>query len=58
MRNQLEGPNKEFHFQREMENQIETMLQKGVIRDSNSPWSAPAILVPKKSLDSTPKYRF
>jgi hypothetical protein len=34
------------------------MLNKGVIEESNSPWNAPAILVPKKSLDGKPKYRF
>ena len=34
------------------------MLQQGVIRDSDCPWSAPATLVPKKSLDGKPKYRF
>jgi len=37
---------------------MEKMLDKGVIRSSNSPWLAPAILVPKKSPDGTPKYRF
>jgi hypothetical protein len=41
-----------------MKAQVEDMLRKGVIRESNSPWSAPAILVPKKSLDGKPKYRF
>jgi len=41
-----------------MQTQIENMLDKDVIRPSNSPWSAPAILVPKKSADGTPKYRF
>jgi len=33
----------------EMEQQIQKMLQKGVIRPSTSPWSAPAILVQKKN---------
>jgi hypothetical protein len=34
------------------------MLKKEVIRESNSAWSAPAILVPKKTTDGKPKYRF
>jgi len=41
-----------------MQAQVKNKLDKGVIRPSNSPWSAPAILVPKKSADGTPKYRF
>ena len=42
----------------EIKAQIEDMLRKGVIRESNSPWSAPAILVPKRSPDGNLKFRF
>jgi hypothetical protein len=41
-----------------MEEQVDNMLNRGVIRESTSPWSAPAILVPKKSSDGKQKYRF
>jgi hypothetical protein len=41
-----------------MKAQIEKMLDKGIIRDSCSPWSAPAILLPKKSPNGKPKFRF
>ena len=41
-----------------MKDQIENMLKKEVIRESSSAWSAPAILVPKKTTDGKPKYRF
>ena len=41
-----------------MQTQVENMLDRGVIRESRSPWSAPSILVPKKSLDGKPKFRF
>ena len=41
-----------------MQTQVESMPEKHVIRPSNSPWSASAILVPKKSADGTAKYRF
>jgi hypothetical protein len=47
-----------FALKKEMENQVQEMLKKRVIEESNSPWSALAILVPKKSLDGKPKYRF
>ena len=42
----------------EMQIQVENMLNRGVIRESCSPLSAPAILVPKKSLNGKPKFRF
>jgi hypothetical protein len=42
----------------EMESQVQKMLDKIVIRESNLPWSAPAILVPKKSPDSSKRLRF
>ena len=47
-----------YGLREEMKSQIEKMLDKGVIRESNSPWSAPAILVPKKSADGKPKFIF
>jgi hypothetical protein len=47
-----------FSLKKEMEDQVQDMLNKGVIEKSNSPWNARAILVPKKSMDGKPKYRF
>jgi hypothetical protein len=47
-----------YALREEMEGQVREMLKKGVIEPSSSPWSAPAILVPKKSPDGRPKYRF
>ena len=41
-----------------MKAQEDNMLTKCVIRESFSPWSSPAILVRKKSLDGKPKYRY
>jgi hypothetical protein len=42
----------------EMKSQIEKMLEKGIIRQSISSWSPADILVPKKSPDGRPKFRF
>jgi hypothetical protein len=47
-----------FALRQEMENQVQDMLDKGVIEPSASPWNSPVILVPKKSKDGRPKYRF
>jgi len=47
-----------FALREEMETQVKDMLRKGGIEPSSSPWAAPAILVPKKSTDARPKYRF
>jgi hypothetical protein len=41
----------------EIKAQVENMLSKGVIRESTSPWSAPAI-IPKKSVNGVPKFSF
>jgi hypothetical protein len=42
----------------EMKQQVQKMLDQGVIRESSSPWSAPALLVPKRSSDGKPRFRF
>jgi hypothetical protein len=47
-----------FVLRQEMETQVKDMLKKGVIEPSQSPCGAPALLVPNKSLDGKPKYRF
>ena len=39
-----------YALRHEMQRQVQDMLGKNIIRESQSPWSAPAILVPKKSL--------
>lgn len=47
-----------YALRQEMQDQVQKMLDRGVIRESTSPWAAPSILVPKRSLDGKPKYRF
>jgi hypothetical protein len=42
----------------EMKEQVQKMLDQGVIRESNTPCSAPALLVPKMSRDGKPRFRF
>lgn len=37
------------HYKKEVEEQIQQMLNKGVIQESSSPWMAPAVFVRKKS---------
>ena len=37
------------HYKEEVECQVQQMLQKGVIKESSTPWMAPAVFVRKKS---------
>ena len=37
------------HYRTKVCQQIQTMVDKGIIRHSKSPWMAPAVFVPKKS---------
>ena len=36
------------HFQKEVDKQLKIMLEQGIIKESNSPWVAPAVYVTKK----------
>ena len=40
------------NYRTEVENQIQTMLQEGIIEESSSPWLAPAVFVRKKNGDN------
>ena len=37
------------HYRAEVTQQIQTMLEQGIITHSKSPWMAPTVFVPKKS---------
>ena len=39
------------HYRDEVERQLQDMLKQGIIRESSSPWMAPAVFVLKKSGD-------
>jgi hypothetical protein len=44
-------------LKQEMENQVQDLLDNGMIRGSDSPWTSTAIWAPKKSLDGKQKWR-
>jgi hypothetical protein len=47
------------HHQKALiDNFIEEQLRAGVIVPSESPWASPVVVVPKKSADGKPKFRF
>ena len=35
------------HYREEIDHQIQTMLEQGIIEESSSPWMAPAVFLPK-----------
>jgi len=47
-----------FVLRQVMNKQVQKMLDKGVVSPSHSPWSSPVVLVPKKSENGVPRYRF
>jgi hypothetical protein len=47
-----------FALRQEMNRQVQTMFDKGVIRPSHSPWSSPVVLVKKKIRGRKPEISF
>lgn len=47
-----------YHLRPVVEEHLADMLNSGVIEPSTSPWSAPVVLVRKKTTDGSLKYRF
>lgn len=47
-----------FHERNIVNKHLDEMLSKGIIRPSDSPWSAPVVLVKKKGREGDVKYRF
>lgn len=47
-----------FHQKPIIDQLIKDQLDQGIIVPSHSPWASPVVLVPKRSPDGTPKYRF
>lgn len=46
-----------FESQKEVQKQVEDLLEQGIIRPSTSPWSSPILIVPKKS-DASGKKKY
>ena len=47
-----------YHQKKLIEDFVDEQLKAGVISPSESPWASPVVVVPKKSLDGTPSFRF
>lgn len=47
-----------YHQRKVLDELVQDMLKKGIITPSDSPWSAPVVLVKKKTEDGSEKYRF
>ncbi|XP_039283548.1 uncharacterized protein LOC120351144 [Nilaparvata lugens] len=47
-----------YHLHPVVEEHLADMLDKGIISPSTSPWSAPVVLVKKKTTDGSAKWRF